>query len=279
MITSKYHQLSYPMSKKLKSFGIYFTLILCVISLMISQLAYAEKELVLKKTTDVKSQALLETLSNIQNYPLVFPENIRSVDITGANTAKFNVGSNGIFFDVQAKYTQNSDGSYVIEVTSGDLKGSKIVTILQKTWSFDGIPDGGTIVNMDITLQTSGMLSLLAPSIPDQAILSNLDSGLDKFAAYAKKSETQSLLEKSQIKNDAILWSKGTISDTTFASEVQNAIKYGIVKTSWSQNESISIQIPSWVKTNVVWWTEGKISDKDFDSTIQYLIDSKIMKI
>ena len=268
------------MPKKLKRSSIYFSLILFAFSfLVISQSAYADKELSLKKTVDVKNQILLETLSDLQNYPQIFPEYIKSVELTGANTAKFNVGSNGIFFDVQTQYTQNPDGSYVVEVTSGDLKGSRVITTLQKTWGFDGTPNGGTILNMDILLQTSGMLSLLAPSIPDQAILSNLDSGLDKFASYAKsKSETQSVL-KSQIKNDAILWSKGSINDATFASEIQSITKYGMVKISQSLQGSSPIQIPSWIKTNAGWWAEGKISDEDFDSSIQYLIDSKIMKV
>jgi ribosome-associated toxin RatA of RatAB toxin-antitoxin module len=269
-------------SKKLKVFGIYFSLILFVFSfLIISQPAYAEKELSLKKTVDVKNQVLLETLSNVQSYPQIFPEYIKSVELTGTDTAKLNVGSNGIFFDVQTQYTQNPDGSYVVEVTSGDLKGSKITTTLQKTWGFDGTPDGGTMVNMDMVLQTSGMLSLLAPSIPDQTILSNLGAGLDKLALYAKnKSETQSVVkDKSQIKNDAVLWSKGSINDTAFALEIQNVTKYGMLKMSQSQQDSSFIQIPSWIKTNAVWWAEGKISDEDFDSTIQYLIDSKIMKV
>jgi hypothetical protein len=268
------------MPKKLKRASIYFSLILFVFSfLVISQSAYADKELSLKKTVDVKNQILLETLSNLQNYPQIFPEYIKSVELTGENTAKFNVGSNGIFFDVQTQYTQNPDGSYVVEVTSGDLKGSRVITTLQKTWGFDGTPNGGTILNMDMLLQTSGMLSLLAPSIPDQAILSNLDASLDKLALYAKnKFETQSVL-KSQIKNDAILWSKGSINDTTFALEIQNITKYRMVKMSQSQQDSSSIQIPSWIKTNAVWWAEGKISDEDFDFSIQYLIDSKIMKV
>jgi len=280
MIISKCHQLCTLMPKTLQGLGIYFTLILFVFSfLMISQYAYAEKDLSLKKTVDVNNQALLETLSNIQNYPQIFPEYIKSVELTGTDTAKFNVGSNGIFFDVQAKYAQASDGSYVVEVTSGDLKGSKIVTTMQKTWGFDGTPDGGTIVNMNMVLQTSGMLGLFAPSIPDQAILSNLNSGLDKFATYAKsKSYTQSVV-KAQIKNDAILWSKGSINDATFASEIQGITEYGMVKVSQPQQDSNSIQIPLWIKTNAVWLAEGKISDKDFDSSIQYLIDSKIMKV
>jgi len=270
------------MHKTLRDLGVYFTLILFLFSFsIISQSASAEKDLSLKKTVDVNNQVLLETLSNVQNYPQIFPEYIRSVELTGANTAKFNVGSNGIFFDVQTKYEQDSDGRYVVEVTSGDLKGSRIVTTFQKTWGFDGTPDGGTKVSMDMVLQTSGMLSLLAPSIPDQAILSNLDSGLDKFALYAKsKPQTQPILkDKLQIKNDAILWSKGSINDAAFALEIQSITKYGMEKMPQSQQDSTSIQIPSWVKTNALWWAEGKISDKDFDSSIQYLIDSKIMKV
>jgi hypothetical protein len=269
------------MSKKLNIIGVYFTLILFVFSfLVIFHPVYADRELSLKKTVDVQSQTLLETLSDLQSYPQIFPENIKSVELTGANTSKFNVGSNGIFFDVQTKYTQNPDGSYVIEVTSGDLKGTRVITTLQKTWGFDGMPDGGTIVNMNMVLRISGMLSLLAPSIPDQTILSNLGMSLDKFASYAKsKSQTQFVLkDKSQIKNDAMLWSKGSINDAAFALEIQSMRKNGMVKISQPQQEN-SIKIPSWVKTNAAWWTEGKISDKDFDSSIQYLIDSKIIKV
>src|SRR6266849_1129369 len=174
IITSKFRHLSTLMLKQQRHIGIYFTLILFVFSFfMIIHSAYAEKELTLKKTVNVQKQVLLETLSNIQNYPQIFPQYIKSVELTGTDTAKFNVGSNGIFFDVRTKYTQNSDGSHVIEVTDGDLKGSKIITTLQKTWGFDGTPEGGTLVNMNMVLQTSGMLSLIAPSIPDQAILSN----------------------------------------------------------------------------------------------------------
>jgi hypothetical protein len=81
------------------------------------------------------------------------------------------------------------------------------------------------------------------------------------------------------MKNDAILWSKGSINDTTFALEIQSIAKYRMVKMSQPQQNSSPIQIPSWIKTDVVWWAEGKISDEDFDSSMQYLIESKMMKV
>src|SRR5690349_22883999 len=112
------------MPKIQRHIWIYFPLILFAFSfVMISHSAYAEKELVLKKTINVNNQALLDTLSNIENYPVIFPEYIKSVELTGTDTAKLNVGSNGIFFDVQTKYTQSSDGRYVIEV---DRKSTRL---------------------------------------------------------------------------------------------------------------------------------------------------------
>ena len=262
-------------------FSINFVIIIILFSFcIIFTPAFAEKDLTLTKTVDVKDQLLLGTLSDLQNYPQIFPEYIKSVELIDDKTAKFNVGSNGIFFDVETQYSHQSDGSYVVEVISGDLKGSRITTTLQKTWGFDGSADGGTIVNMEILLEPSGMLSLIAPSIPDQMILSNLDTGLDKFVAYAKsKSEMQpTAQDESWIKKDAKYWSQGSINDANFALGIQYMIKHGMVKMSQDQGFGLS-QIPSWVKTNAGWWADGKISDKDFDSTIQYLIDSKIMKI
>jgi len=263
-------------------FSINFVIIIILLSFcIICTPAFAEKDLSLTKTVDVKEQILLWTLSDLQNYPQIFPEYIKSVELIDDKTAKFNVGSNGIFFDVETQYSHQSDGSYVVEVTSGDLKGSRIMTTLQKTWGFDGSADGGTIVNMEILLKPSGMLSLIAPSIPDQMILSNLGTGLDKFAAYAKStSQMQSTAQdESWIKKDAKYWSQGSIDDPTFALGIQYMIQHGMVKISQTQQDFSLSQIPSWVKTNAGWWADGKISDADFDSTIQYLIDSKIMKI
>jgi hypothetical protein len=262
-------------------FSINFIIIIILFSFcIIFTPAFAEKELSLTKTVDVKDQLLLDTLSDLQSYPQIFPEYIKSVELIDDKTAKFNVGSNGIFFDVETQYSHQSDGSYVVEVISGDLKGSRMITTLQKTFGYDGSADDGTIVNMKILLNTSGMLSLIAPSIPDQMILSNLDTGLDKFVAHAKsKSETQSTAQdESWVKKDAKNWSQGSIDDDAFALGIQYMIKHGTVKMSQDQGFGLS-QIPSWVKTNAGWWADGKISDKDFHSTIQYLIDSKIMKV
>lgn len=267
---------------KIHGFSINFVIIIILFSFcIIFTPAFADKELSLKKTVGVKDQVLLDTLSDLQSYPQIFPEFIKSVQLIDDKTAKFNVGSNGIFFDVETQYSHQADGSYVVEVISGDLKGSRITTTLQKTWGFDGSADGATMVDMKILLKPSGMLFLIAPTIPDQMILSNLDAGLDKFVAHAKsKPEMQSTVQdESWIKKDARYWSQGTIDDSTFALGIQYMVQQGMIKMPQTQQDFGLSQIPSWVKTNAKWWADGKISDEDFHSTIQYLIDTKIMKI
>jgi len=279
---SKNQQLHTLMSDLKISFSINFAIIITLfLFCIIFTPAFADKELSLTKTVDVKDQLLLETLSDLQSYPQIFPEYIKSVELIDDKTAKFSVGSDGILFDVETQYSHQPDGSYVVEVTSGDLKGSMITTTLQKTWGYDGSADGGTIVNMKILLKPSGLLFLVIPSIPDQNILSNLDAGLDKFVAHAKsKSEVQSTVQDdSWIKKNAMYWSQGSIDDATFALGIQYMVQHGTIKMPQPQQDFGISQIPSWVKTNAKWWADGKISDEDFDSTIQYLIDNNMMKI
>ncbi len=97
-----------------------------------------------------------------------------------------NAGINGIYFDTQAKYQQTPDGKYLVEVVSGDLKGTTMITVLNKTWGFDGKPDMGTKVNISLDLKTSGFLSWMLNFVPDSSISDALEGGFYKFVEYAQ---------------------------------------------------------------------------------------------
>ena len=114
MIISKNQQVHTPMPNLKIGFSINFVIIIILFSFcIIFTPAFAEKDLSLTKTVDVKEQLLLGTLSDLQNYPQIFTEYIKSVELIDDKTAKFNVGSNGIFFDVETQYSINQ-----MEVTS-----------------------------------------------------------------------------------------------------------------------------------------------------------------
>jgi hypothetical protein len=47
-----------------------------------------------------------------------------------------NAGINGIFFDTQAICKTDADGNYIVQVVSGDLKGTTMTTKLEKHGDF-----------------------------------------------------------------------------------------------------------------------------------------------
>ncbi|MGI0072688.1 MAG: hypothetical protein ACREA3_02605 [Nitrosotalea sp.] len=164
--------------------------ILLTITLIFSglPLSYADRVVTVQTVANVNEQSLIAAMSNLQNYQQIFPDNIRSVKILDnkTNLVDMNAGLNGFFFDTQAVYNQTSDGIYVIEVTSGDLKGTTMTTQLNKTWGFDGKPGMGTIADISLDLKTSGFLSWMLGFIPDNTLNFALQNGFARFVDYAK---------------------------------------------------------------------------------------------
>lgn len=79
------------------------------------------------------------------------------------------------------------------------------------------------------------------------------------------------------IKQNAKLWSDGSISDSQFLQGVQYMINQGIVKTPNDSKTSSVSAIPSWVKNNSRYWSDGSITDDEFVQSIQYLIANGII--
>lgn len=50
------------------------------------------------------TESLLNTISDVSQYPKIFPDNVKSVKILDDNTklVDMNAGINGMFFDTQA---------------------------------------------------------------------------------------------------------------------------------------------------------------------------------
>lgn len=151
-------------------------------------LSYADRLINYQTVANVPEDSLISTISDISKYPQIFPDNIRYVKILNnkTNLIDMNAGMNGFFFDTQAIYHQNQGGKYVIEVVSGDLKGSVMTTQLNKTWSFDGKDGKGTMANVSLDLKTSGLLSWMIGFLPDNSLSSTLENGFDRFVEYTK---------------------------------------------------------------------------------------------
>ena len=150
--------------------------------------SYADRMITLQKVSDVKEKSLLSTISDVSQYSKIFPDNVRYVKILDNNTklVDINAGINGIFFDTQAICKTDSNGNYIVEVVSGDLKGTIMTTNLEKTWGFHGQKDGGTIANISLDVKTSGLLAWMINFIPDSSVSDALEYGFDRFVQQAQ---------------------------------------------------------------------------------------------
>ena len=148
--------------------------------------SYADRVITIKKVSDVSEESLLDTISNVAEYPKIFPDNVKYVKILDNNTklVEMNAGINGMFFDTQAICKTDADGNYVVEVVSGDLKGTTMTTKLEKTWGFHGKKDGATVADIALDMKTSGFLSWMVNFVPDSTVSDALGYGFDKFVQH-----------------------------------------------------------------------------------------------
>lgn len=176
-----------------QGFGVSWLAVFCIVSfLLVAGLpsSYADRVVTVNTVADVNEKSLVTAISDVKNYPQIFPDNVRYVKILDnkTNLVEINAGVNGFFFDTQAVYSQNPDGKYILEVVSGDLKGTTMTTQLNKTWGFDGTPGMGTKADISLDLKMSGFLSWMLGFVPNDSLNYALEDGFARFVEYAKGS-------------------------------------------------------------------------------------------
>ncbi|MDE1862334.1 MAG: hypothetical protein KGI33_05410 [Thaumarchaeota archaeon] len=158
----------------------------CILISTISP-SYADELVTVNTVANVSEHSLLSAVSNLQEYPKIFPQNIRSVSILNKTSGlvEINAGLDGLFFDTEAVCNKTSAGTYSVTVVSGDLKGTSLVTRLSKTWGFDGSAGMGTKVGISLDLKMSGLLSWMTGFIPKSSLTSVLQYGFARFVGHA----------------------------------------------------------------------------------------------
>ena len=82
------------------------------------------------------------------------------------------------------------------------------------------------------------------------------------------------------IRNNALWWSEGAISQTDFVMGLQFLIQEEILNVPpTSVSGEKSSDIPPWVKNTAAWWAEGTISDTEFVNGVQHLIKLGIITV
>lgn len=165
-------------------------------------MGFAERNFSLEKIVDINKDVLEDSLTDLNAFPKIFPENVKSVKLVQDNEktiAEMVLGFSGFSIKSQVEVKNQPNSKHTIEVISGDLRGTKLVTSLTKTWSYSGVPDEGTIVEMDMTLKTSGFLALVALAT-DDTIVYSLDRSLVDIVSYIKSDpEKEEISENEEV--------------------------------------------------------------------------------
>ena len=174
-------------------FAVFFILVLLG---SIATPVYATRYVEVTKEVNVKKEFFAKELSDLRNYKEIFPTLIKSVKIDPAtNRAKFVIEASGTH-EADVKSSILPDGSFVVEILSGDLKGTKIITTLKERIGFDGTPKGATTVKTKLMLETSFWISLTLSFVGDSEIKNAVGDGFYDLGEYVKVKYPQETTKK-----------------------------------------------------------------------------------
>jgi hypothetical protein len=169
---------------------------LLVLTGLIITPAYAARIIEVTKEVDTRKELLATVLTDLRNYKEIFPTLVKDVIIDPkTNQAKFIIIVQGMH-EAEVKSTIQPDGSFVVDILSGDLKDSKIIITLQKRNGFDGTPNGATTIKATLILQTSWLISMALSFVSDSDIQTTVGDGLYEVAQYAESEFSQNKVVK-----------------------------------------------------------------------------------
>ena len=173
-----------------------------------------------KKTTDfttnqlvdIETKRLFDIMTDIENYPNIFPQNISRVtilsNIDNVITAEEELTEAGFTMKLTAKHTLNPYESHIIEIIDGDAKGTTITQIFE--------PDGSkTNLITDIHFNIVGPTSI-ATYLPLSQLSHAVRTVNSTFAAYTALDDIElridslykEILHRPGDKADFLLWSE-----------------------------------------------------------------------
>ena len=166
---------------------IIFLLILTIL-ILVNQF-YVEKifeekivKIQLTKIVDVEKEKLFQTMADLENYPIIFPDNYVSVNIlnrTGAITfTKETVKEAGIETTLTIKHIIEPNKKHMIEILDGDARGSVISV------SFEGDKISTTITT-DVEIHLNGIL-IPFYYLPKSNLESATNTIITTFVDYTK---------------------------------------------------------------------------------------------
>ncbi len=168
-------------------------------SSLIIQPAYAKQASYIK-SVDIEKEFLEEAFEDIKSYPYLFGNRIQKVTPIQLDDyrkiIRIKGAVSGFTINGDIEYTKGPNGEHVVNIISGNLKETKIITTLTKRAGFTGIPDKGTDVNMQLDLRMGGLMGFLAgASLSQEDLRYMMDLGILEFVKVAEQIREKKLSE------------------------------------------------------------------------------------
>jgi len=186
----------------------YYVLVLLVILnvSLFSFPVFGERIISIEKILPTESKKLMQVFSDLEVYPQVLPENIKSSRFLNEeeNLAKMSFNLEIISIDSEIKYLSPSPNEVILEVVSGDLKGTKFTGILSEIK--DSEDNVSTLVKTSVDLKISWYLSLATYFISDENIESMLNTALQEFSNYANNPKSTQTIDSKNEETCFLFW-------------------------------------------------------------------------
>jgi len=161
--------------------GISIVVVLIMALFFFSETVVKKKQFLFTKVVSVEKSEIFEVMSDLENYPKIFPKRITDVEIiqrNGSSSSAYMTISEGRFSD-RVFLTQNIGKDELnYSIVEGNAKGTKILTFFESV-------DKGTKITSHIDLQIRGPLSVVLVVLSEGNFRSAFGTAIDAFEDYA----------------------------------------------------------------------------------------------
>lgn len=144
-------------------------------------------QVIFEKVVHVDRELLFETMTSVENYPLVLPKNVISVKIINQTQnlifAEEIISESVFTVKILAKHSIEPFQKHTIEIIEGDAKGTKII----QTFEEDGLT---TKIRIELNIEVGGLLTPIS-YFPAGNLRSAMNTVIDSFVTYTKKFDTE----------------------------------------------------------------------------------------
>lgn len=170
-----------------KKMGIIFSIYIVIFVILVTYTTFPYGHDVITKThfvkiVDVDKKKLFNLMSDVKNYPTIFPDNYISVSIINKTGnvifTQETVQEAGIKITLDVKHTIIPYEQHIVEILHGDANGTRI------TASFDEI-DSKTRITTDVEMHLKGILTPFG-LLPQSNIEHAMNTIIDSFTKHLK---------------------------------------------------------------------------------------------